>query len=58
MRFAEDRKLAFHKSHVGVLTATMPDGHTSHGIAPRGSYMVFIVNTHEVPSKARFVLLN
>jgi hypothetical protein len=50
--------LPFHKSQAGVLTATMPDGLHPHGIAPRGYYMVFIVNTDGVPSEARFVFLH
>jgi Galactose oxidase-like, Early set domain len=51
-------QLPFHKSRAGVLTATMPNGLHPHGVAPRGHYMVFIVNTDGVPSEARFVFLH
>jgi hypothetical protein len=40
------------------LTATMPDGLNPHGIAPRGYYMLFILNASGVPSEGKFIFLH
>jgi hypothetical protein len=40
------------------LTVTVPDPDHPHGIAPRGHYMLFIVNGDGVPSEARFIFLH
>jgi hypothetical protein len=40
------------------LTATMPDGGNPHGIAPRGYYMLFILNASGVPSEGKFIFLH
>jgi hypothetical protein len=50
--------LSFVKSGPNRLTATMPDGMHPHGMAPRGYYMLFILNSHGVPSEGKFIYLH
>ncbi|WP_426368146.1 galactose oxidase early set domain-containing protein [Streptomyces sp. E-08] len=40
------------------VTATAPDGGHSHAIAPRGYYMLFVLNGSGTPSMGRFVHLH
>jgi hypothetical protein len=51
-------QLQFHQSGAQELTATMPNGVHPHGIAPRGHYMLFILNADKVPSVGQFVFLH
>ncbi len=51
----------FHRAGT-TLKVTAPDGQAGggpqvHGTAPRGYYMVFVINSHGVPSEAKFMLL-
>jgi hypothetical protein len=41
-----------------TLTVPAPNHQHRHGAAPRGWYMVFILNEAGVPSAARFMLLH
>ena len=41
-----------------TLTATIPDPDHPHGTAPRGHYMLFILNEKGVPSEGRFIFLH
>ncbi len=50
--------LPFVQSAVDELTATMPDGIHPHGIAPRGYYMLFILNNNGAPSEGQFIFLH
>jgi hypothetical protein len=50
--------LSFVKSGASRLTATMPDGMHPHGMAPRGYYMLFILNGNGVPSEGKFIFLH
>jgi hypothetical protein len=51
-------QLQFHQSGAQELTATMPNGVHPHGTAPRGHYLVFILNNAKVPSVGQFVFLH
>ncbi len=51
-------QLPFVQSASNKLTATMPNGMHPHGMAPRGHYMVFILNSSLVPSIGQFVFLH
>jgi hypothetical protein len=48
----------FYQSGPTELTATAPDGGHPHAIAPRGHYMLFILNGDGVPSEAKFIHLH
>ena len=50
--------LPFVQSAANRLTATMPNGMHPHGMAPRGYYMLFILNADGVPSEGQFILLH
>lgn len=50
--------MAFFQSGPTELTATAPDGGHPHAIAPRGHYMLFILNDDGVPSEAKFIHLH
>jgi hypothetical protein len=50
-------QLAFNFAGEGRLNATAPDGWHPHATAPRGFYMLFIINTDGVPSVAKFIQL-
>ncbi len=50
--------MTFHQSGPTQLTATAPDGGHPHAIAPRGHYMLFILNGAGVPSEAKFIHLH
>lgn len=41
-----------------TLTVTVPDPEHPHGTAPRGHYMLFILNNAGVPSEGRFLFLH
>jgi hypothetical protein len=40
------------------ISATMPNGWHPHGLAPAGYYMLFVLDTDNVPSVARFIYLH
>ena len=40
------------------LSVTMPNGWHPHGLAPAGYYMLFVIDTDNVPSVARFINLH
>lgn len=50
--------LTFMPSGASTLAATAPSPGHPHGLAPKGYYMLFIVNTAGVPSEATFVFLH
>jgi hypothetical protein len=50
--------LVFTQTGASSLTATMPNGWHPHGMAPRGYYMLFILNGSGVPSVGRFMFLH
>jgi hypothetical protein len=50
--------VSFVQTGATTLTATMPDGLHPHGLAPRGHYMLFILNAAGVPSEGRFLFLH
>ena len=50
--------LLFVQSAADRLSATMPDGVHPHGMAPRGYYMLFILNNDGVPSEGQFIYLH
>lgn len=50
--------LPFVQSAPDQLTATMPNGMHPHGMAPRGYYMLFILNASGVPSEGQFIFLH
>jgi hypothetical protein len=51
-------QLPFTQSGANSLSATAPDGWHPHALAPRGWYMLFILNANGVPSIAQFVQLH
>jgi hypothetical protein len=51
-------QLMFHISGACELTATAPNGWHPHALAPRGWYMVFLIDHHGVPSVGKFMLLH
>lgn len=51
-------QLPFHKSGDNTLSATAPNGRHPHAMAPRGWYMLFILDGKGVPSKAKFIHLH
>jgi hypothetical protein len=50
--------MPFYKSDTYELTATAPDGSHPHAMAPRGYYMLFILDGDGVPSEGKFVHLH
>jgi len=50
--------LTFHQSGTTQLTATAPDGIHPHAMAPRGYYMLFILDGNGVPSEGKFIHLH
>jgi len=50
-------QMAFRQSG-STLTVTAPDPDHPHGTAPRGHYMLFILNNAGVPSEGRFIFLH
>ncbi|MGH8537080.1 MAG: galactose oxidase-like domain-containing protein, partial [Gammaproteobacteria bacterium] len=50
--------MTFYQSGSTELTATAPDGGHPHAIAPRGNYMLFILNGAGVPSEGKFIHLH
>jgi hypothetical protein len=50
--------LPFMQTNSTTLRATMPDGVHPHGIAPRGHYLLFILNAAGVPSEGQFIFLH
>ncbi len=50
--------LVFSHSGPSKLSAAAPDGVHPHAIAPRGYYMLFILNNDGVPSEGRFIHLH
>jgi hypothetical protein len=50
--------LTFTRTGPTTLTATMPDGWHPHAIAPRGWYLLFILNAGGVPSEGKFIYLH
>lgn len=51
-------QLPFIKSASDTLVADAPDGRHPHALAPRGWYMLFILDSTGVPSKAEFIELH
>jgi len=51
-------RLQFYASGPDTLTATAPNGWHPHAIAPRGYYMLFIIDSNGVPSEAKFIQLH
>lgn len=51
-------QLAFHPSGPTELTATAPNGWHPHALAPRGYYMVFLIDDQGVPSVGQFMYLH
>ena len=41
-----------------ILEATAPNGHHPHPVAPRGWYMLFVLNGARIPSEGRFIFLH
>ena len=56
----EQRVIRLMSSATGpnTITATMPNGWHPHGLAPAGYYMLFVLNSDNVPSVARFIYLH
>jgi hypothetical protein len=50
--------LTFHQSGTTQLTATAPDGIHPNAMAPRGYYMLFILDGNGVPSEGKFIHLH
>lgn len=50
--------LPFVQSAATTLTATMPNGMHPHGMAPRGHYLLFILNAAGIPSEGQFIFLH
>jgi len=50
--------LTFHQSGPTQLTGTAPDGIHPHAMAPRGYYMLFILDGNGVPSEGKFIHLH
>jgi hypothetical protein len=50
--------MTFYKSGPTEMTVTAPDGIHPHAIAPRGHYMLFILNSDGVPSEGKFIHLH
>lgn len=48
----------FAKTAAGTLSAAAPNGIHPHAMAPRGYYMLFILNTKGVPSEGKFIHLH
>lgn len=57
---SEQRVISLSFSHAGgnMLTATAPNPLHPHGLAPRGWYMLFLLNGNGVPSLAEFVYVH
>lgn len=51
-------QLSFFQSGATELKGTAPNGIHPHAIAPRGYYMLFILNSNGVPSEGKFVHLH
>ncbi|MCZ6528423.1 MAG: DUF1929 domain-containing protein [Candidatus Dadabacteria bacterium] len=51
-------EVQFHKSAADTLSAVAPNGRHPHAMAPRGWYMLFILNADGVPSVAKFIHLH
>lgn len=49
---------SFAKTGANTLSAVAPDGIHPHALAPRGYYMLFILNTQGVPSEGKFIHLH
>ena len=50
--------LCHHVSGAHAITTTAPNGWYPHALAPRGHYMVFLIDTHGVPSLGQFMHLH
>lgn len=50
--------MTFYQSGPTELTATAPDGIHPHAMAPRGHYMLFILDGNGVPSEGKFIHLH
>jgi hypothetical protein len=51
-------QMPFYTSGAAQLTVSAPDGGPAHAMAPRGYYMLFLLNTSGVPSEGKFVHLH
>ena len=51
-------QVAFARTGPSELSAVAPDGVHPHALAPRGYYMVFVLNTKGVPSEGKFIHLH
>jgi hypothetical protein len=55
----EQRVIEMHFARAGNdLTVTVPDKDHPHGVAPRGHYMMFVINGNGTPSEARWLFLH
>lgn len=50
--------LPFTKTGTNTITSTAPNGWHPHALAPKGWYMLFIINDLGVPSVAKFIFLH
>lgn len=56
---SEQRVVQMHFTRSGnTLTVSVPDPDHPHGTAPRGHYMLFIIDDKGVPSEGRFIFLH
>ena len=51
-------ELCFVKNSTNTIVADLPNGRHPHAIAPRGWYMLFVLTSDGVPSKAEFIELH
>jgi hypothetical protein len=56
---SEQRVIRMRFTRAGTtLSVTVPDPDHPHGLAPRGHYMLFVLNDRGVPSEGRFIFLH
>jgi hypothetical protein len=56
---SEQRVIRMRFTRAGTtLSVTVPDPDHPHGVAPRGHYMLFVLNDRGVPSEGRFIFLH
>ena len=51
-------QMTFYQSGSTEISATAPNGIHPHAMAPRGHYMLFILNSNGVPSEGKFIHLH
>ena len=52
-----DQNFSLRLSQLTTLSVKAPNGHHPHGSAPRGYYMLFVLNNAGVPSEGKFIKL-